>query len=117
MSGRVDESPIILSGTTDSGTRYVQFWTDKEKIAGREVAFCRAEMNDGEAFAPHRLVITRACPLRWIERVLELFPDFLAGGEIPATHTVTWQYSVPTFTPIEHPVEGGLLDELAIGGA
>jgi hypothetical protein len=112
------DQPIILSGTTDSGTRYVQFWTEKEKIAGREVAFCRAEMNDGESYAPHRLVITRACPLLWVEKVLAVFPVFLNGAEIPATHTVTWLFSVPTFTPIERPAEGGLLDlahELAAG--
>lgn len=106
------DAPIILSGVTGSGTRYVQFWTETEKIAGREVAFCRAEMNDGPEIAPHRLVITRECPPLWIERVLALFPGFYTGGDIIPTHTVTWTFSVPTFTPIPTAEPSGSLLDL-----
>lgn len=105
--------PIILSGTTDTGTRYVQFWTDSERIHGRGVAFCHAEMNDGEAYAPHWLRIGRDCPKAWVDLILTLFPGFYAGGDIAPTHTVTWKHSVPTFHPINpEPAGGGLLDLL-----
>lgn len=92
--------PIILSGTTGSGTRYVQFWTDAEKIMGHTVAYCQAEMNDGPEFTPRLLVIRGSCPPLWVERVLDVFPGFLTGGEVPATHTVEWSFGVPTFTPV-----------------
>lgn len=111
------QEPIVLSGTTDNGTRYVQFWTDSEKILGREVAFCHAEMNDGKGYSAHWLLIKRDCPAAWVDRVLTLFPVFYAGGDIPATHTVTWHHSVPTFHPIEPaPVDGGLFDLIDMGG-
>lgn len=104
--------PIILSGTTETGRRYVQFWTESEKIAGREVAFCRAEMNDGKEYAPNWLEIKRECPPAWVERVLALFPAFYTGGEIPATHTVTWHFGIPTFTPIRETTPSGALFDL-----
>lgn len=107
------EQPIILAGVTDSGTRYVQFWTESEKIAGRDVAFCRAEMLDGDAYAPNWLTIKRGCPPAWAEHVLALFPVFFAGGDVQPTHTVTWLHSVPTFHPITPaPAGGGLFDLL-----
>lgn len=100
MSARTDD-PIILSGTTETGTRYVQFWTETEKIAGREVAFCRASMHDGDAYAPDLLRIAHGCPPEWVERILALFPGFFTGGDIRPTHTVTWAFGTPTFHPIE----------------
>jgi hypothetical protein len=105
--------PIVLSGTTDAGTRYVQFWDEKAKIVGREAPYCYAAMSDGELNADW-LRIARDCPLAWVERVLELFPGFLRGVEVPATHTVTWKLGDPTFHPIERPVEGDLFDLLDI---
>ena len=108
----MNDEPIILAGTTDNGTRYVQFWTETEKIAGREVAFCRADMNQGDAYAPQLLSIKHGCPSEWIDRVLAEFDTFRAGGEVSPTHTVTWQHSVPTFHPIAAARDEGILFEL-----
>ena len=108
--------PIILSGTTGTGTRYVQFWTEHAKVAGQTVPFEYAEMNDGEEFAPVRLSIKHGCPDEWVLVVLATFETFRAGGDIPATHTVLWTFGKPTFTPVTpEPVEPGLFDLLDMG--
>lgn len=107
----MNDEPIILAGTTETGTRYVQFWTEREKIAGREVAFCRADMNQGDAYAPQLLSIKHGCPPEWIDRVLAEFAIFRTGGDVAPTHTVAWLHSVPTFHPIA-PVPAESLFEL-----
>ncbi|GAA1915062.1 hypothetical protein GCM10009775_04370 [Microbacterium aoyamense] len=103
-------APIVLAGTTDSGRRYVQFWTEGERIAGRDVAFCLAEMNLAPEYAPPFLEIQQSCPPDTVDQVLAAFAMFRFGGDVEPTHTVEWAFGKPTFTPIPTPEpEPGLL--------
>lgn len=92
-------APMVLSGTTGSGTRFVQFWGE-EKVAGRVAQMCAAEMNLGGEFAPRQLVIAQQCPPEWVPVVLEVFERFRAGETVDATHTVAWKFGKPTFTAV-----------------
>ncbi len=92
-------APIIISGTTGSGTRFVQFW-GQMKIAGQTSNVCQAEMNLGHEFAPRLLTIAQECPSEWIDTVLATFARFRAGEAIKATHTAQWDWGKPTFVPI-----------------
>lgn len=100
MTNVTDVPPIVLAGTTDTGRRYVQYWTEHDKIAGQDVTRELAEMNDGSEFAPNRLAIRFGCPDEWIPQILTAFDVFRSGGEVTPTHTVYWEFSRATFTPI-----------------
>jgi hypothetical protein len=107
----MNEQPIIIAGTTDNETRFVHYWTEHERIAGRDVTFCRASLLDGNAYAPDLIRIARGCPPAWIDRILADFAVFRFGGEIEPTHTVIWTYGEPTFTTIAQPAAD---EELAL---
>lgn len=92
-------APIIVSGTTGSGTRFVQFWGE-EKVAGRVAQMCAAEMNLGAEFAPRLLMIAQQCPAEWVPVVLEVFERFRAGEVVEGTHTVAWEFGKPTFEAV-----------------
>lgn len=92
--------PIIIAGTTATPKRYVQFWSEHEKVAGREVTVCLAEMNDGKEFAPDRLAIRAGCPDEWLPSIWAAFESFRQGGVVTPTHTVEWTFGKATFTSL-----------------
>lgn len=94
--------PIIITGTTDSGRRFVQFWTENAKIAGQQVTHCMAEMNigAGDVGGWPLLRLNEAIDPAWIDTVLGVFDAFRKGGMITPTHTVSWTFGHAEFTPV-----------------
>ena len=96
-------APIIITGTTATGRRFVQFWTETAKVAGMTVTQLMAEMNHGapDVGAYPLLRMNEAIDPAWIDTVLAVFDAFRKGGTITPTHTVAWGYGGGAeFTPV-----------------
>lgn len=96
---------IIITGSTDTSHRFVQFWVENVRVRGVAVgALNVAEFNTGEAAFP-LLRIWGECDPETIDAVLAAFAVFRAGNEVPPTHTVNWTFGKPEFTPIDNELE------------
>lgn len=96
--------PIVLTGTLANGSRYVQLWTEHERIAGHEVRHCWVSMSDDPAETKERLIIHAGCPDALLPAVWDMFTKLQAGKHIEATHTVQWGQGDATFTPIDNQI-------------
>lgn len=92
-----DEAPIVLSGTTAYPTSYVQFWGDRSvaSIVSKE---CLASISATDRGV--RLLMHEEMPESWLPDVLDAYKGLRDGELAEATHTVTWAFSVPTFTAV-----------------
>lgn len=107
-------APIIISGTTGGGTRFVQYWAERAKIHGQQLGpICQASMHDGQNYAPRLLDIAQGIEPEWIDRVLADFEVFRRGGQVAPTHTVVWNFGSAIFTPVE-PAPPAELEQLEV---
>ncbi len=96
-------APIILTGTTDGGRKFVQFWAENTRVHGVPVgALNVAEMNASPPTVGGfpLLRIHDLIDPAWIDVVLAVFDAFRKGGVITPTHTVAWDFGHAVFTPI-----------------
>lgn len=102
--------PIILSGATEHGKPFTQFWTETQKLAGTTVRYCWAWMTDDV------LTVDAYCPDDLLPVVFTTYQEFRAGALPAPTHTATWGFGALTFTPVPAATaEPGLFDLLDLG--
>lgn len=94
-------APIVLTGETSSGNRFVQFWNDRAKIAGQTVTEMVVSMNSSIEFGRERFRIGPGCPDVWVDAAVAAFDEFRAGRIVRATHTVVWEFGNPVFTSVD----------------
>lgn len=91
--------PIIIAGVTDTGMRYAQLWHPEFKVVSSlpPAPYLMAWMRtDGSP----TFAIDADCPTPWIDIALRMFATFRSGDLPTPTHTQSWKFSQPIFTPI-----------------
>jgi hypothetical protein len=88
----------IVSGTTDTGRRWAQFW-DLTKLGTRVSDECVAWMSSAPSGGP-QFAVSLGCRPELIGEVLEAWAVFRAGGLPSPTHVLKWELGKPEFTPV-----------------
>lgn len=93
-----DEAMVIVDDRET--VRSVQFW-GAGKVAGFPGIYEFAGMSTSNV--SHAFYITHGCPELVADQAWHVYGDFVDGIMPTPTHTVSWQFGKPEFTPIATP--------------
>lgn len=90
MTALFGDEPIIITGTTNTGRRWAQFWQNDR---------CRVSMDNADA-GTRAFQINHDCPDEWEQHAWDTYQRFVAGVMPEPTHTVEWAFGKPRFTAV-----------------
>jgi len=94
-----DEAMVIVDDREE--VKSVQFW-GAGRVAGFAGIYELAGMSTSNV--SHAFYITHGCPESVADQAWAVYLDFARDGIMPTpTHTVSWQFGKPDFTPVATP--------------